>query len=97
MAFHFPHYNVEPKITIVYGRNLEKAKLFAVNYGIEHYSSSLGETTSRSDVDVVDVALPNYLHHTAVTKALSHGKNVSCEKPLAASSEQAWDMYYYVL
>ena len=94
VVFHFPDYGVEPKVTIVYGRSLEKARLFATNYGIEYYSSNLDEVTSRSDIDVVDIALPNYLHHVAATKALLHGKHVLCEKPLAINSEQAWDMYY---
>lgn len=41
------------------------------------------ELLARSDVDVVDVVVPNDLHATIGVAALEHGKDVLLEKPLA--------------
>ena len=41
---------------------------------------------------MVDICLPNYLHHEACLKAAAAGKHVIIEKPLAVSLEQADEM-----
>ena len=43
-------------------------------------------------VDVVDICLPNYLHHEACLKAAGANKHVIIEKPLALTLEQADEM-----
>ncbi len=39
-------------------------------------------------IDIVDVATPNRSHTPAVLAALSHGKHVLCEKPLAVTTAE---------
>ena len=40
------------------------------------------------DLDLVDVCTPPYVHAEISINALKHGKNVVCEKPMAASLEE---------
>ncbi len=43
---------------------------------------------SRQDIDLVDVCTPPYVHAQISINALRSGKNVVCEKPMAASLEE---------
>lgn len=45
-----------------------------------------------SDVDVVHICSPNNLHHPQALAALRAGKHVVCEKPLALTSTQAYEL-----
>jgi predicted dehydrogenase len=44
---------------------------------------------SRDDVDLIYIATPPFLHYEQSLAALSHGKHVICEKPLAVTVQQA--------
>src|SRR5262245_45520547 len=43
---------------------------------------------ARSDVDAVDVVVPNHLHAKVGVAALEHGKDVLLEKPMARTAEE---------
>ncbi|MFK7906247.1 MAG: Gfo/Idh/MocA family protein, partial [Chitinophagales bacterium] len=46
----------------------------------------------QSNIGVVNVCTPNYLHHPMTIAALEAGKHVVCEKPMAMSSLQCKEM-----
>lgn len=63
----------------------EKAK---ETLGFEFATSNPDEIFNRKDIDVINVCTPNIYHKDAVVNALKAGKNVYCDKPLAASYEE---------
>lgn len=76
----------------VYSRNAEKAKQFADDYKLDHFTTSLTECVEHPDVEVVIIALPNDLHLPAVEACAKAGKHVLCTKPLGRSGEEAKQM-----
>lgn len=57
---------------------------FRVSRGFDDLASLL----ALDDLDAVSVCTPNFLHEPMTRQALSAGKHVLCEKPLAATLEQ---------
>ena len=47
---------------------------------------------ARKDIDLIDVCVPNVLHHDLVIAAAKAGKMVVCEKPLAMNVAEAEEM-----
>ncbi len=67
----------------------ETAQAAAAESGFGACCSNLDELLSRDDVHVVDVVVPNHLHHPIVSAAIAAGKHVYCEKPLARDGAEA--------
>lgn len=65
------------------------AKDAAVRYGYERHGTDWRELLDADDVQVVSVVVANHLHREIVEALLAAGKHVLCEKPLAASLEDA--------
>jgi predicted dehydrogenase len=82
----------EAEIVAVYARNREKAAAFADRHHIPQVFDHLETAIHGSDCDVVDICLPNFLHHRAVLAAAQAGKHVIIEKPLALSLAEADEM-----
>ncbi|MGE5558492.1 MAG: Gfo/Idh/MocA family protein [Bacillota bacterium] len=55
----------------------------------EFATANPDEILRRDDINVVNVCTPNIYHKEAVLKALQAGKNVYCDKPLAANFKEA--------
>ena len=50
------------------------------------------EAIDRTNCDLVDVCVPNFLHYQVCMAALAKGRNVICEKPLATTVAHAREM-----
>jgi predicted dehydrogenase len=79
-------------ITMVYGRNKDKAKQFANDYNVPNYVTDLKDAVSNKDVDAVVVGLPNDLHLEAVLACAEAKKHVLCTKPLGRNAKEALAM-----
>ena len=68
---------------------LAKAK---AEFNIPHTFTSIDEMLELKELDLVSVALPNYLHCPVSIKALQAGKHVMCEKPMAMNAREGRKM-----
>ncbi|MDR0796600.1 MAG: Gfo/Idh/MocA family oxidoreductase [Tannerella sp.] len=82
----------EAEVVAVMGINQNEAKAFALAHGIPQWFNDLGMLLSESDAEVIDICIPNYLHHKACMKAAAANKHVIVEKPLAITLEEADEM-----
>jgi predicted dehydrogenase len=70
------------------GISHDEATRAAATLGLPHAYASVDELLGDREVQSVHLASPNRLHHDHVMAALSAGKHVICEKPLAMTSAQ---------
>lgn len=75
------------ELTAILSRTRSRAEQRAAQYGIPLVTDSLDELLDA--VDVVSVATPPTAHLEPVLRAVSAGKHVLCDKPLAADIEEA--------
>jgi len=82
---HLPGYKRDPRCELVAIADpmVDRAQAFAKKFGIPHVYSSHEELIARDDIDVVDVCTPSATHFELSWAALSAGKHVLCEKPVA--------------
>ncbi len=80
------------EVAIVYSRSKGHARSFAEKWGIKEWTTDMAEVVEKPEVDLVVIALPNFLHKEAALLACESGKNVVCTKPLARNVEEAKTM-----
>ena len=69
----------------------ERADKLAAEFKVKVYYT-LDEMLTDPEIDVVNIALPNHLHHAAVLKCAAAGKHVLTEKPPAMSLKETDEM-----
>ena len=81
----------DTELVVISATHLESAQRLADSLGCE---AALGwePVVERDDVDVVLVCTPPHLHAAISIAAMSRGKHVLCEKPLARTLEEAVSM-----
>jgi predicted dehydrogenase len=89
---HFFDVPYELVLKVVCGRNPDKLKGAAAQWGWLETATDWQEVVTRPDIDVVDIAVPNALHAPIAIAAARAGKIVWCEKPLATSLHEAQSM-----
>jgi predicted dehydrogenase len=77
------------EIVAVASRTADKAQACADKFGIEKACGSYEDLLADENVDAIINPLPNRLHCEWTVKAAAAGKHVFCEKPLAATVEEA--------
>ncbi len=75
-------------------KNTDAIKTLADRYGFKGYEAydDIDTAISNCDCDLVDICMPNFLHHDVAIKAMNAGRDIICEKPLATTVEDAEDM-----
>ena len=80
---------VTPVVTVLSGRDAAAVAAAAAAYGVPEHVTSWRSLVERDDVDIVDICTPPGTHAEIAGAAAAAGKAVLCEKPLAATYEQA--------
>jgi 1,5-anhydro-D-fructose reductase (1,5-anhydro-D-mannitol-forming) len=70
----------------------DRAAFFTRTHGIAHSGTDLATALADPLVDAVYISSTNEKHHSQALAAISAGKHVLCEKPLATSIADATDM-----
>jgi myo-inositol 2-dehydrogenase/D-chiro-inositol 1-dehydrogenase len=82
----------DAQVSAVYSRSPERAKAFAARHHIPRWFTDIDRAIAESDSEVIDICLPNVLHHRATLAAARAGKHVIIEKPLCMTLEEADEM-----
>jgi predicted dehydrogenase len=83
---------VTPVMHTVFGQPEENPEAFAKNWGWQHASTDWEALVKSPDIGLVDVVTPNFMHAPVAKAALAAGKPCSCEKPIAATLQEAREM-----
>jgi predicted dehydrogenase len=67
----------------------ERGREAADQFGIPELVTDYRQLLQRADIDVVSIALPNYLHAPVALEALRAGKHVMLDKPMATHARDA--------
>jgi predicted dehydrogenase len=73
----------------VAGHDGARAQTFAETHGIAQATQDWRTLVAEPNVDLVVIATPNALHHPQAMHALTCGKHVLVEKPMALTAETA--------
>lgn len=93
----YPVYYYPPAVNVfkecVVDVNPAVAEMSKIRYGFERSTTDYHDLFEDDKTTAVVVATPNFLHKPIVLDAIKAGKNVFCEKPLAMTADDAWEMY----
>ena len=79
-------------VVAVASRSIDKARIFAGEFGIRTAYGSYEDLLADDNVDAVYIPLPPSMHCEWTVLAAAAGKHVLCEKPLAINASQAQQM-----
>ncbi len=83
---------VKPCMHTLFGQEAENPRAFANKFGWCNTSTDWKRTVKCPEIDLVDVATPNFMHAPVAKAAIAAGKPCSCEKPIAATLKEAREM-----
>ncbi len=75
------------EITAICDPDVGKAQALAARFEVAEHYDDIEEVLRHAHVDALALCTPNHLHEIHVLAALSAGKHVLCERPLALSVE----------
>jgi predicted dehydrogenase len=89
----FPEGPREVSLISVADADQERGQALQRVWGWRRLEPDWKAVTRATDIDVVDVCVPNSMHAEIAIDALAHGKHVICEKPLAHDLASAREMH----
>lgn len=89
-TFHTSGYAADPRTRMVAiaGLDTDRCQALATKHDIPEIYSNYEDLLANADVDLVSIAVPNFLHLPVALAAFKAGKHVIMEKPLARNAEE---------
>ncbi len=91
-ALLFPKAAGRPDIVFLVDEAAAKLEELRPIYGSARTSADWRDAVGDSDVDLVDICLPDHLHFPVAKAALQAGKHVYCEKPFTSNAAEAAEL-----
>jgi len=90
-TFHTSGYDADPrtKMVAIAGLDTDRCRALATKHDIPEIYTNYEDLLANADIDLVSVAVPNFLHAPVALAAIEAGKHVLMEKPLARNSAEA--------
>ena len=84
---------LQPVMKVVCAQDLKRTREFADKWGWQDVETDWRRVVERSDVEIVDICTPTYLHKEIAIAAAENGKHLFCEKPITLTYAGAMEMY----
>lgn len=88
----FPECDLHPELVICADIAEDRAQESRQRFGFKRHTTDWHDVIADPEVDVVNIAAPNYLHLEMALAAAAAGKHVFCEKPAGRSLEETLAM-----
>jgi predicted dehydrogenase len=85
-----------PRLVAIAGRTEDAVAEAARRYGYDAYVTDWRELVASDDIEVFDNGGPNNLHAEPTIAAAEAGKHVICEKPLARTADESFEVWQRV-
>jgi predicted dehydrogenase len=85
-----------PRLVAMAGRTEEAVAEASRRYGYEGYVTDWRDLVASDEIELFDNSGPNNLHAEPSIAAAEAGKHVVCEKPLARTAEESYDVWQRV-
>ena len=92
VEFAFPDVKAVPVMKEICGRDIEKVKQAAKQFGWERTSKGYEHVVSADDIDLIDISTGNDTHKEIALAAARNGKHIFCEKPMAMTVAECKEM-----
>ncbi|MBS7287575.1 MAG: DUF362 domain-containing protein [Candidatus Freyarchaeota archaeon] len=91
---HLPGYNSLSNVEVVAVADLNEERLEYVKrkFGVGCTYTDYMDVLENPQIDAVSICTPPRLHKDMTVEAVEHGKYVLCEKPLATSTSEAYEL-----
>jgi predicted dehydrogenase len=82
------------EVVAICDKDVSRVESLAGRYGLNGYKvyDDYSKAIDEVDCDIVDICMPNFLHHDVALAAFKKGRHVISEKPLATTVEDAKEM-----
>ncbi|MCK9266522.1 Gfo/Idh/MocA family oxidoreductase [bacterium] len=81
-----------PVMKVICGRTEGPLKMAKEKFGWEEYETDWKKVVKRDDIDLIDITSPPDAHKSIAVTAAKEGKTLFCEKPLAATLKEGYEM-----